>query len=192
MPEEKKVHITELKKGNAQQIRLYVAMYADPIYQVCLSYVFNHNDAEELTQDVLMAGLDKLEKFEGKSSLKTWLHRIAVNKSLDFLKYKRRKKRAHKMIPLINYGEDSYGAEIADTWHPGVQLESQEQMAALYHALEALPDRQRTALTLSKLEGRSQREVAEIMEIHIKAVESLLQRAKKNLKKKLIQIFEQG
>jgi RNA polymerase sigma-70 factor (ECF subfamily) len=69
--------------------------------------------------------------------------------------------------------------------HPGILLEQKEALESLFQHINALPDNQKTALILSKLEQKSQKEVAEIMKLSTKAVESLLQRAKTNLAKKI-------
>ena len=69
--------------------------------------------------------------------------------------------------------------------HPGVLLENKENAAALYKAMDCLPNNQKTAFILSYIEDLPRKEVADIMETSLKAVESLLQRAKKNMRKEL-------
>jgi len=63
------------------------------VYNVALHYVQNIEDAEEITQDVFIQVHGSLEKFQEKSTVKTWLYRITINKSLDFIKHKNSKKR---------------------------------------------------------------------------------------------------
>ena len=67
--------------------------YNKRIYNTVLSYVQNIEDAEEITQDVFLEVYRSSENFKGDSSLSTWINRIAINKCLDFIKYKNRKKR---------------------------------------------------------------------------------------------------
>jgi RNA polymerase sigma-70 factor (ECF subfamily) len=74
--------------------------------------------------------------------------------------------------------------EFPDYNHPGIELEDKEALKLLFNKINLLPDNQKTAIILAKIEDKSIKEVAEIMEISIKAVESLLQRAKMNLTKK--------
>lgn len=74
--------------------------------------------------------------------------------------------------------------------HPGVQMEKKEKAAALFRALKKLPGNQRIAFTLHKLEGQSYQEVAEIMNTTLFAVESLIARAKTNLRKILADYYE--
>jgi RNA polymerase sigma-70 factor (ECF subfamily) len=74
---------------------------------------------------------------------------------------------------------------LKDFNHPGVAAESKQEMQELFRAIHSLPENQQTALILTRIEDRSQKEVAEIMNVSVKAVESLLQRAKQALIKKL-------
>ncbi len=190
MPPKETINIQGLKFRKPKQIKLLVSLYSDHIYNVCMSYVFNASDAEELTQDVFMSCINNISKFKEKSSLKTWLYRIAVNKSLDFIKHKNRKKRFGHIIPLFNKDEQGEIYEPIEWHHPGIQLETQEQMEALYRAIHSLPDRQKTVLILMKIDGRSQKETGAIMNLKTKAVESLLQRAKNSLRIKLSEIYD--
>ena len=78
----------------------------------------------------------------------------------------------------------------ADFDHPGIIIEKKERAAELFRALKQLPDKQRIAFTLHKLEGQSYQEVAEIMSTSLYAIESLMARAKTNLKKSLAKYYE--
>jgi RNA polymerase sigma factor (sigma-70 family) len=152
---------------------------------LALQYVQNQEDAQEITQDVFVAVHHAMRDFEGKSSVATWIYRITINKSLDFLKAKQRKKRFTFLTSLF-YPESTeikYDSVMFD--HPGVLLEHKEAISEIFKHLNELPENQKTALILAKIEQKTQAEVAEIMEISVKAVEGLLQRAKTNLAKKI-------
>lgn len=147
----------------------------------------NKEDAEEIVQDTLVSALSGLKRFKNEASLKTWVYSIALNKSKDFLKYKSRKKRSGRIIS-INRSESDDKAEYyepATFVHPGIELESKEQMDILFGAINQLPENQKSALILAKLDKMPQKEIAEVMGLSLKAVESLLTRAKTNLKKHL-------
>lgn len=152
--------------------------HASLVYNVALSYVQNKEDAEEITQDVFIKVYDKHHDFKGKSSLKTWIYRITINTSLDYIKAKNRKKRA----AFKNRDDDALNY-IGDFNHPGVLLENKENLAKLFKAINQLPENQKTVLLLLKVEDLSLKEVAEIMDKSLKAIESIFQRAKTNLKK---------
>ena len=67
--------------------------YQNMVLHTAYQYLQNQEDAEEITQDVFVQVYHSYAKFEGKSSLKTWIYRICINKSLDYIKYKNSKKR---------------------------------------------------------------------------------------------------
>ncbi len=159
------------------------AEYSKRVFNTALHYVHNTHDAEEITQDVFITVYESYHTFNRQSSLSTWIYRIAINKSLDFLNAKKRKKRFGLIIGLFTNDEDN---EIPHSFdHPGVSLEQKEATERIFLCINELPDNQKTALILNKIEQQSQSQIAEIMGLSAKAVESLIQRAKINLEKKL-------
>ncbi|WP_294300248.1 RNA polymerase sigma factor [uncultured Chryseobacterium sp.] len=165
--------------------------YQKMVYNLALQYTQNTEDAEEITQDVFVKISHKLDGFKSESSLKTWIYRIAINTSLDFLKHKNSKKRF--FFGMFGSSEqENRQNEPVDFNHPGVVLEQKEAVMKIFGCINMLPDDQKTAVILLKIEGNSQQETAEIMNLSQKAVESLFQRAKKNLIQKLNQQKEYG
>lgn len=154
------------------------------VYNLALSYLQNVEDAEEITQDVFIQIHNSLERFENKSALKTWIYRITINKSLDHLKAKRRKKRLAFVSSLFN-SNDQLIHEPIEFQHPGVLTEQKENAAILFQCIEELPENQKTAFLLSKIEGLSNGEISEIMTASISSVESYLFRAKQNLQQNI-------
>lgn len=159
--------------------------YKDIVYNLALQYVQNQEDAQEIAQDVFVAIHQSISEFRQQSNVTTWIYRITINHSLNFLKAKKRKKRFTSLTTLFfpNSNEPLY--EVAHFDHPGAVLESKESLMTIFQYINQLPDNQKTALILLKIEQKSQTEVAEIMNISVKAVESILQRAKNNLAKNL-------
>lgn len=155
------------------------------VYNLALQYVQNIEDAEEITQDVFVSVYEKLDTFRQDSKHSTWLYRITINKSLDFIKARKRQKRFSFFTSLFNNETGEVKYHVSDFNHPGVMLEEKEQLKNLFLLINELPDNQKTALILMKIEEKSQIETAEIMNMTPKAVESLVQRAKSNLSKKL-------
>lgn len=155
------------------------------MYNLALSYTQNIEDAEEITQDVFVAVYQSLEDFKQDSKVSTWLYRITINKSLDFIKAKKAKKRFAFITSIFKDNTTELLHDKGHFNHPGILMEEQETMAQLFAYINELSANQRTVLILSKIERHSQKEVAEIMELNIKAVESLVTRAKQNLKQKL-------
>lgn len=159
--------------------------YKNLVYNLALQYVQNKEDAEEITHDVFLVVFDKLNSFRGDAKLTTWLYRVTINRSLDFLKAKKRKKRFAFFTSLFYDETNEIKHESPDFSHPGVIMEQKEETERLFGFINQLPDNQKTALILMKIEGKSQNEAAEIMNLSSKAVESLIQRAKTNISKKI-------
>ena len=160
-------------------------LYKNQVYNLALHYVQNSEDAEEITQDVFISVNQSLDSFREQSAISTWIHRITINKSLDYIKSKQRKKRFGFIFSIFSEDAKTVKFEKPEFNHPGVQLENKEALAQLFKHINQLPDNQKTALILSKIEQKSQIEIAEIMNLSTKAVESLIQRAKKNLLKNI-------
>ncbi len=142
--------------------------------------------AEDLTQEVFVTVFKTILSFREQSSLGTWLYRIAVNKSLDYLRAKNRRQKAGLFSAVFQRNDAA--PETADKnvfTHPGVKLERKEEAHYLYKAINSLNEQQKTAFVLCFIEELPQKEIAEIMNVSVKAVESLLQRAKSNLRKYL-------
>lgn len=158
--------------------------HKDMVFNLSLNYVQNYEDAEEITQDVFVTVFHSLQKFEEKSSITTWIYRITINKCLDHIKAKKRKKRFGIITDILGIG-DKKQEDLGHFNHPGVQLEQKNAIQKIFNIINELPENQKTALLLSKTEQMSQNEIAVIMDISVKAVESLIQRAKSNLSKKL-------
>jgi RNA polymerase sigma factor (sigma-70 family) len=159
------------------------------VYNVALNYLQNVEDAEEITQDVFVKVYQSIDKFKDQSTLKTWIYRITINQSLDFIKHKNSQKRS---FIFGKKSENEYEINNASNFeHPGIALENKENGQILFHAINELPENQKTAFILSKFDGLSNPEVAEIMELSISAIESLIFRAKNTLKEKLANKFEE-
>lgn len=152
------------------------AAYADMVYSLCVQYLRHTQDAEDAAQRVFVKVYKKLPSYRGDAQVKTWIYRIAINQCLDII-------RSQKSRMRIDHGS----AELVGTdWsHPGVLLEDQEAVKRIFDCIDQLPDTQKTALILKSIDRLSQQEIADVLEISIKAVESLLSRARSNLKKLL-------
>lgn len=155
------------------------------MYNLALNYVQNTDDAAEITQDVFVIIHQSLEGFAARSALSTWVYRITINKCLDHLKAKKRRKRFAFLSSLFSDTTGELRQEVSHFEHPGVIMEQKEAVERIFRLMNELPDNQKTALILGKIEHKSQLEIAEIMNLSPKAVESLIQRAKNNLSKKL-------
>ncbi len=184
MEEQELIH--GLQNGREDAFRHLMRHYGDRVHNTVLSMIQDREEAADLTQEVFIEVFRSVSSFRGESRLSTWIYRIAIRKSLDHLKSKKRKKRFGMMIRL-GFGQDD-AFEVCDFHHPGIALENKESAALLFRAIEALPENQKTAIVLAKIEGLKQDEVAGIMKLSVGAVESLLSRAKQKLKEELIHL----
>jgi RNA polymerase sigma-70 factor (ECF subfamily) len=184
---------TELKyaivKGDRQTFRLVFELYKDKVFNLSISFLKSTEAAEEITQDVFVEVFQSISSFNENARLSTWIHRIAVNKCLDFIRYQKRQKRFTIVSSLFDMVTGRPLREPADFIHPGVTLENRELSAYLFRAISRLPERQKTAFILFHLEGVRQQEIAEIMELSVKGIESLLHRAKGNLRGYLRNVY---
>ena len=150
------------------------------VFNLALQYVQNIEDAEEITQDVFVKVFDNIDSFKKQASLKTWIYRICINQSLDFIKAKNSQKRS-SLSSFFSLNDEKFKFEPTNFNHPGIELEQKEAYQKIFDAINQLSDNQKTVIILMKIEDKSQAETAEIMNLNIKALESLFQRAKKNL-----------
>ncbi|MFT5777526.1 MAG: RNA polymerase sigma factor (sigma-70 family) [Crocinitomicaceae bacterium] len=162
-----------------------VDSYSGKIYGTCVNMVRHSEDAEDLVQEVFTSIYLSISKFSGNSSLSTWIYAIALNKSKEFIRNKTRLKRQGTLTILDDTTDSQVPTSSINFYHPGVQLEDKELAKILFSAIDQLADNQREAYILSKVEGHSYSEIAEMLELSVSSIESLLFRAKRRLKELL-------
>lgn len=170
-----------LRAREERSFRWLVDQYQSPVYNTILGIIQLPEDAEDLAQEVFIQVFRSIDQFKGESKLSTWIYRIATTKSLDFLRSRKSKKR-FAFLQRLGLPGDSTSQEIPEFHHPGVAAEQKELAAKLFRAIAQLPENQKAALVLTRLEQLSHAEVGAIMGVSVAAIESLLHRAKTNLK----------
>lgn len=176
--------ITGLQQGDRRAFSQVVELYQHMVYNTVLSILQNKADAEDTTQEVFIQVFQSIGTFKGTAKLSTWMYRIAIAKAVDLERKKKRKKRFGFVQHLFGENEAPQN-EPVEFNHPGVLLENKEKASKLFKALQKLPYQQKIAFTLNKIEGLNNEEISVIMNTSFYAVESLLARAKSNLKKEL-------
>jgi len=159
------------------------------VYNTAIGILQNAEDAEDVAQEVFVQVYESIRSFKAESKFSTWLYRITVSKALDHLRRKKRKKRFAYVQSLIGANNQTI-IEKPDFNHPGIKLDNKERAALLFKAIGQLPENQKIAFTLHKLEGLSYQEISEVMKTSVSSVESLMHRAKNNLKKWLTRHYE--
>lgn len=182
-----------LKSGSRDAFSILVEKYHVKVIRTCTGFVHSQADAEDLAQEVFIEVFRSVNKFRGDSELSTWIYRIAVNKSLNFLRSSARR-RIFSFITGDNGQEMQVASDIVagDESNPDENMNRNEQAEALRKALASLPENQRTAFVLNKYEDMSYKEIADVMSISMGSVESLIFRAKQNLQKRLFTFYQKN
>ena len=181
--------IALLKEGNETAFRDLVEQHQVRVYNTCLGLIRNEAEADDISQEVFIEIYRSIGTFRGESKLSTWIYRIAVTKSLEYIRAKKRKKRFAILKSLV-YTEDDSVMDIPDFAHPGVLAENRERAAILFQAIDHLPENQKVAFTLNKIEGLRYEEIAAIMGKSVSSVESLLHRARLKLQEYLYKYYK--
>lgn len=174
-----------MNKINENNFRQIVEAHKDRVYNTCYKFLRQREDAEDAAQETFIEIYRSLSTFRGEAQLSTWIHRIAVSKSLDIIRKRKRKKRLGSVKQLMGFNDMHTDSPLPEQLQPDQIMEESERRKLLYYTLDKLTENQRIALTLTQLQGFSYQETAEIMDTSVSSIESLIFRAKKNLKKKL-------
>lgn len=175
--------IEQLKQGDEAAFKWLVENYRNRIHYSVLNILQDTYEAEDATQDTFIQVYHSIHDFKGEAALSTWIYRIAIRKALEKCRKKKTRQRLHSIIPWW-MPEEKKSADTA-YMNPGISAENKEKASILFKAIDTLPERQKIAFTLLKVQGMKYEEVCDIMQLGVKAVESLISRARENLKKEL-------
>ncbi|MHA8050497.1 RNA polymerase sigma factor [Aquirufa sp. ROCK-SH2] len=160
-----------------------VKNHQNRIFHHAMQILRNREEAEDVCQETFVQVFESIKSFKGDSSLSTWIIRIVIHKSLEKIRKQKRRQRLLEFLPwwMPNETNSMHATEL----NPGIQLENKEKAIALYQAIDKLSPNQRVAFTLIKIDEMPYSEASDVMNLSIKAVESLVSRAKENIKKQL-------
>lgn len=178
-----------LRAGDRAEFARLVERHSNQIYRLALKFLGNPHDAEDVLQETFIKALRALPNFEGRSSLSTWLYRIATNESLMLLR-----KSNPDFVPVEepDLDEDPLaGGLILTDWCclPEEELLSSESRQFLDQAAHRLPDTLKSVFILRDVEGLSIRDTAEALGITETAVKTRLLRARLKLRDELSSYF---
>ncbi len=165
-----------LKLGDAREFKKLFELHAPRVLNTALYVLGNLQDAEDVTQEVFKSVYLGLPGFKEEASVNTWVYRITLNKCNEFLRAKNRKKRKGILLSLFD------SPPIVTTETPELMLILKEAEWRLWQRIQALPEKQRIAMTLFAMDDLSYQEIAGIMNVSVSAIESLLFRARTKLK----------
>ena len=183
--------IKYLQSGKDAAFSKLLDDYKQKVFGTCISFIPNKEDAEDIAQEVFLEIFKSISKFKGNSKLSTWIYKISTNKCLEFIRKKNTKKRFAFMQTImgneIPFDKTNYFTEFK---HPGILLENKEKSETIFKAINTLPETQRVIFTLAKVDGKSHQEIVEITGKSLSSVESIIFRAKKELKEKLASFYK--
>ncbi len=183
--------LDDLRNGRGPAFRTLVERYQGVVLNCVFRFVRDRETAKDLTQEVFMEVYESLPSFRGEAALSTWIYRIAVTRSLNHLKSAQRKKRFAFLTSLFGEGQETIQVAADAGDDPAAIAENQERARILHEALAALPETQRVAFTLSKVDGMSYKEIALVMNVSLPAVESSIHRARLRLRSLLMDYYRQ-
>jgi RNA polymerase sigma-70 factor, ECF subfamily len=199
-PEEEKELLDALRAGDEDAFAALIDAYSPVLLRMAMTYVSTRAVAEEVVQETWLGVLRGLDRFEGRSSLKTWIFRILANRA------KTRGKREKRVIPFSSAVDEEEGpvidperffgrdhAEYPGHWAlgptpwgaPEKELLSGEMRKVILQAIERLPERQRQVVTLRDVEGWSSEEVRNVLAISETNQRVLLHRARAKVRSAL-------
>ncbi len=163
--------------GDERAFRLLVARWEGPVFRFLVHMLGAEEEARDLTQDTFLKVWDQAGRYRPEGKFRSWLLRMAGNRARSAL-------RRRKILRWVSFDLASHDRSAPDD-DPHRGLERRETVARVRAAVAALPGRQRQAVVLRRLQGLPYREIAEIMETTVPAIESLLQRAATSLRESL-------
>jgi RNA polymerase sigma-70 factor (ECF subfamily) len=175
------VLVGRARKGDLAAYDDLVKRYQERIYATIYHMTSNHEDANDLAQEAFIKGFQALKSFKGGSSFYTWVYRIAVNKTINFLK--QRKNKAHMSLDDLDFNaeHDPDLVALISEKTPRREVNLSELQEKLNDAMQKLSEPHRLVVTLHDVQGASHEEIAKIMDCNIGTVRSRLFYARQQL-----------
>jgi RNA polymerase sigma-70 factor (ECF subfamily) len=180
-PEEETVIVKRAREGDLVAYDELVQRYQERIYATVYHMTSNHEDANDLAQEAFIKAFHALKSFKGGSSFYTWVYRIAVNKTINFLK--QRKNKAQMSLDDLDFNaeHDPDLVALISEKTPRREVNLSELQEKLNEAMQKLSEPHRLVVTLHDVQGLSHEEIAKIMECNIGTVRSRLFYARQQL-----------
>lgn len=191
MPSHDTTVIESLKAGDLAAFEATVRQYGGRMLAVARQLLRNEQDAQDAVQDAFVTAIRSLDKFEARSTLATWLHRIVVNAAL--MKRRSQGRRPEESLDglLPTFKEDGHQAQPTPRWSSSAltSIEREETRAQVRQCIDRLPETHRTVLLLRDIQELDTETVAELLGISTDAVKVRLHRARQALKTMLDPVF---
>jgi len=176
--------VKKLCAGDDAAFNELVSRYTEKVYNLAMRISRNQEDAEEILQDVFVTVYKKISHFQGKSAFSSWLYRITANTS--FMKLRKRKRHIAVSFEDLTPGtQDSWATQEKGASDVNYMSSRHELREALEQAICRLPEEYKVIFVLRDVDGLSNQEVGEILDLSVPAVKSRLHRSRLMLRKKL-------
>jgi RNA polymerase sigma-70 factor (ECF subfamily) len=187
--------VAQVLAGDRDAFRLLVERHSRSIFRVAYRMTGDRQDAEEIGQETFLRAYKSLEKFELRSNFSTWLYRIAVNRTLDFLsarKTQMQAKDAYQITDHLEAGEDRKVQLPAQNPGPERLLLSLEVKTGIAGALALLTPAERVAFTMRHMDGQSIEEISKALNLKASAAKNAVFRAVQKLRQQLEPLTQRG
>jgi RNA polymerase sigma factor (sigma-70 family) len=145
----------DFQRGDEAAFNILVRRYQERIYWIARRFVVDHDDADDIVQDVFSKAYSALKDFRGDSRIYTWLYRIAVNFSLNAL----RRKKVHEFLHL----DDLFQNPDTQAGRPDEAMEQQEERRLIEEAVAVLPQKQKAVFLMRYHDEMPYEEIAAIL-----------------------------
>ena len=189
-PTSQELPLEKLRAGDRAEIARMVDAYSGPIYRLGLRMLGNPQDAEDILQNTFMNALTHLSGFEGRSSLATWLYRIAANEALMLIR------RRKPEVNIEDMQSEDPDAELMPSYFldwsglPEDELLSKEGKQALDEAIQTLPENLRMVFIMRDIEGLSIKDTVDALGLTETNVKTRLLRARLHLRERLSAYYD--
>ncbi len=166
-----------------------IGQYYQKIFKLCIYNLKNTEESEDLTQEIFFKIFNKLDTFQEQAKLYTWIYRIAINTIINHVK----RKKIIRFLTFESNGCSEFEISSDGLDDPAERSEQKEErrlkLLAIQQAKQVLSDKERIAFFLFCYEGHKQKRIAEMMNCSVSAVESLIFKAKKKIKKEIARLY---
>jgi len=181
VPVEEAELVNRARKGDLEAYDQLVQRYQERIYATVYHMTSNHEDANDLAQEAFIKGFQALKSFKGGSSFYTWVYRIAVNKTINFLKQRKNRSQMSLNDMDFNAEHDPDFVALVSEKTPRREAGLTELQEKLNEGMQKLSEPHRLVVTLHDVQGLSHEEIAKIMGCNIGTVRSRLFYARQQL-----------
>jgi RNA polymerase sigma-70 factor (ECF subfamily) len=180
--------VAQVLAGDRDAFRVLVERHGRNLYHVAYRMTGNQQDSEEIVQETFLRAYKALERFEMRANFGTWIYRIAVNRTIDFLNTKKTQMQNKDAYQIVDEPDPEKSHEIQlETTQPGPDrlLISTEMKAKMAQAMSQLTPVERVAFTMRHMEGRSVDEISQTLKVKTSAAKNTIFRAVQKLRQQL-------